>query len=184
MALIHARSTVNLKEDGVTYAVDEITTGSVTQDGLVPARALTVGSLSYHNNGTSWEKRRGNVEGTALASAVRNGTTFASPDIVAHNARGVIGFLNVTAVPGTITVNGRFQYKDPISGNYASAPSGGAPGFNDSVSVSTSVTALLVFQLGNHNSAFTMNVPRTFRFLVTHSGAGDFTYSVGYTLMN
>jgi hypothetical protein len=128
----------------------------------------------------------GNEEGIALPSAVRNAGgagSFASPDIIVQHARGIIGFLNVTAVPTIVTVNARIQYKDPASGVYITAVSG-TPGSLDAISASTAATGLFLFQIGNINAnAVSTGVSRTIRFLITHSAAGDFTYSVGYSLM-
>ena len=128
--------------------------------------------------------RRGNPEGVALASAVRNGGPFSSPDIMAFGARGIVGFLNITAVPTVVTVNARIQLRDPVSGNYIDAPDSTIGAAISPKTVNASVAGLYLFQLGNINANFTSSVVSgVMRILMTHSAAGDFTYSVGYSLM-
>ena len=57
--------------------------------------------LLYNNN--TWDRFRNNAEITLLESATRNSDT-ASPYQTNYNARGVVIYLNVTAVPGTDTI--------------------------------------------------------------------------------
>lgn len=136
----------------------------------VAAEALghlkAVGHNAFFNN-TSWDRVRGNVEGTALASAVRNATT-ASADITNYNGSQGIFFLNITAVPGVQTITLQLQAKDPVSGGYVTIASGGA----------LAVTGLTILSLG----IIAGILPRTFRVNIVHSGAGNFTYSVGYNI--
>lgn len=137
----------------------------------------------YLFNGTTFDRQRGNVEGTALASAARTGNTT-SADIINYNGRGIIAFLNVTAVPGVDTINARFQFKDPVSNVYIDSPLIGAVGAFNVQTVSTAAAGLFLFQCGQINNGFLSSImPRTFRILVTHSAASSFTYSVGYSIM-
>jgi len=75
----------------------------------------------YGFNDSSWDRWRNNTEATVLASATRT-SSGASSDQTNYNAKGVIIWINVTAVSGTfaageglkIRVNG----KDPTAGVY------------------------------------------------------------------
>jgi hypothetical protein len=129
--------------------------------------------------------QHGNSDGIALPSAVRNGGPFASNDIINEHGGTIICFLNVTAVPTIITINARIQLKDPASGVYIDAPGAVAGSARNFITVSTVNVGLFVFQLGNVSTDFiSSNVSRIMRVLVTHSGAGDFTYSVGYSIIH
>lgn len=140
-------------------------------------------AFNYLFNGTTFDRERGNEEGTALASAVRAVTTD-SADIINYNGRGVVGFLNVTAVPGVSSVNARFQIRDPASGTYVDAPRGVNDGIFSPQTVTTVATGIFLFQYGNpfDSSNVSNVVPRTFRIRVTQTGAGNFTYSVGFSI--
>lgn len=141
-------------------------------------------AFPYLFNGTTFDRQRGAIEGVALASAARAVTT-ASADIINYNGRSFVGFLNVTIVPGVDTINARVQFKDPISNGYIDSPLIGAVGAFNVQTVSTAATGLFLFQSGQINNGFlSSTLPRTFRILVTHSAAGNFTYSVGYSIMS
>lgn len=137
---------------------------SVAAESLGHLKA--VGHNSLFNN-TTWDRQRGNTEGTALASAVRNATT-ASVDFTNYNGSEGVFFLNITAVPGVQTITMQVQGKDPLSSNYITIVSGAAQ-------VATGISAIVL-------SPFNGVLPRTFRINIVHSGAGNFTYSVGYSL--
>lgn len=118
---------------------------------------------------------RGNTEGKILLSAVRNVTT-ASADLTNQNATGVIVYFNVTAVPGTDTVTLTIEGKDPVSYNYSALFT--AP----PVSVVTLPARYILYpgaSQGAPNMVLGLPLPRSWRIRVLHSGAGNFTYSVG-----
>jgi hypothetical protein len=103
-----------------------------------------------------------------LASAVRNASTN-SADITNYNGSNVLIILNITAVPGVDTITPKIQAKDPVSGSYVTLVTGTAQAANGAFF--TSLPAALLGCLS-----------RTWRVNITHSGAGNFTYSVGYTI--
>jgi len=121
-------------------------------------------------NGTSFDRQRGSNEFQILASAVRNATTV-SADFINYNGAVVTVFLNVTAVPGVDTINASVEVKDPVSGAYVTINTGGA-------------TAAIVTQLLQPGGGLSVKCTRTFRIKITHSGAGNFTYSVGCSIGN
>lgn len=126
-------------------------------------------AFPYLFNDTSFDRERGTVEGVALASAARTVTTN-SADIISYNGRMAAAIINITAVPGIETVILNIQGKDVASGNYYTIASSAA-------SAATGITLVT----STYNS-FTVFIPRIWRVNVTHSAAGSFTYSVGYTI--
>jgi hypothetical protein len=122
----------------------------------------------------------GNTEGTALDSQVRNATTV-SPTFANYSARGVVIYFNVSAVPGVDTVTLSLEGKDPVSLNFGTLFSGAA--------ISTVIQpARYVLYPGASGAGPTgvagIALPRTWRIRVTHSAGTNFTYSVGYSLIN
>jgi hypothetical protein len=132
-------------------------------------------------NGSTWDRVRNNAEFTILQSAVRSGTLY-SDDLVNYNAKGILLFFDITAVPGTDTVQLVVQVKDFASG-----------GYNDFlVGTAWSTTGRRTYLLypGAVNTSGDVDVvegsplPRTWRVAIIHSAATDFTYSVGGCYIN
>lgn len=131
-------------------------------------------------NGSTWDRQRANTLHTLLASAVRAATVNSS-DQVNYNARGLFIFFSVTVVPGVQTVTLTVTSKDSIAGTYEVLLTGGAE-----VGVCTRCYLLYPGAGAAANGIDVANafpVPRTWRVTVTHSGAGNFTYSVGAALI-
>lgn len=134
--------------------------------------------LLHNSNGNIWEQFRNNDELIIFPSAVRN-TSTTSEDFINHNARGVSIFINITAVPGVDTITPRLEWKDPASGVYINVATG------------TARAAAGLFILtsypgtgGTGGQDFSRQLVRTWRLVMVHSAATNFTYSVGasYTL--
>jgi len=70
-------------------------------------------------NETGWDRQRGNVELTIMASATRSAST-SSADIINYNHRGIILFLDITArtVGLSPLIRLKVEMKDPLSGSY------------------------------------------------------------------
>ena len=136
---------------------------------------ITTSRLHLYND-VAFDRQRNNVEATLLASAARTVTT-SSADQTNYNAKGIIVVFDVTAVPGTDTVQLKVQAKDPASGKYIDMVTGTAesavgtyvyavyPGIGDKGTI-----------LDNYEE---LPLPRTWRVQVVHSAATSFTYSVG-----
>lgn len=129
---------------------------------------------SFLYNEAAWERERGNVAGTLLASASRSATT-SSADQLLYSGRGVRVTVNVTVVPGVDTITPAIEVKDPISGTYTAVLTG-AP------LIATGLVTLRVGQgiTAAANLAAADLLARTWRVTVTHSAGTAFTYSVGY----
>lgn len=118
----------------------------------------------------------GTTSVVVLTSAARTTNTTSVDFALNHAGRGRFT-IDITAVPGgasTDTVTFSVQGKDAASGKYATLLSTAA--------VSAVSTVMLEMGQGvadSANAAANKMLPACFRLLVTHSGAGSFTYSVG-----
>lgn len=128
--------------------------------------------------GTYWDRVRGNVSGTLLASAARTATTSCA-DQVNYNGRGVRIYINTTSVTGAPSVVFTVEEKDPGSGTYTAILTSAAVTAAGHVvlTVYPGVTAAA-------NVAVSHPLPRTFRVTGTHANGDSITYSVGYALIN
>jgi hypothetical protein len=155
-----------------------------TVDGRALADALPSGDFGAITaaeqllfNATTWDRKRANVDATALASAVRSATTN-SADQVNFNGRGLIAVFDVTAVPGVQTVTLELQGRDVTSGLYYTILASAAI-----AAVSTTVLRIYPGTAAVANLAADHPLPRAWRARVVHSGAGNFTYSVGASVL-
>lgn len=120
-------------------------------------------------------------EVTVLASAVRAATNNTA-DQRNYNSKGILVVFDVTVVPTIDTVQLILQAKDPASGKYIDL-------FVDATQVAV-VTRSVIIRPGTGAAADGIDatrdysVPRTFRIRIVHVGVGNFTYSVGYSMLN
>lgn len=127
-------------------------------------------------------------EGTLLASAIRAADTNTADQTNSAKARGVMLILDVTSVTALQTLTLLLQVKDPVSGNYVSIATTGAIG---TTATAVGTYALAIHPgLGSLAAALTslfgtaLALPYTWRAQVDHSGAGNFTYSLGRVLLH
>ena len=148
------------------------------------AGGLSVIAWPLTFNETNFDRERGNVNVTALASAARTASTN-SADLVNYNGRGIHVYLDVTVNPGAAeTLQLLIQAKDALSGGYYNLLSDGAQAYggvagsrqaivyNGVAAASADVDAVAGFP-----------VPRTYRVRIVHSAAGSWTYSVGASVI-
>lgn len=143
----------------------------------VNERAILVQNRQNQFNGTTWERTRGNLDVTLLASAART-TTQTSADIVNYSGRGIKVTLDMTVV-GTGSVTLTINYKDPASGKYILLLAG--------VAVITNITSIYTIYPGlpvTANVSVNDILPRTFQIVVTANNANSATYSVGYSIID
>ena len=138
-------------------------------DGQSGNSALWASAFEMLYNGTNWDRKRGNTEGTLLASAARTASVN-SADVTIHNACKLAVFLNATVVSGTSpTLDVVVKAKDIVSGKYFT------------IGTFTQVTAIGSQALFIGSGADTKFATRTIRAECTIGGTTpSFTFSVGY----
>jgi hypothetical protein len=149
---------------------------SLVRDSAGSARLLGTGPLVF--NGTTFDRQRNNLEGTALTSAARTAATN-SADITNYNGRGILVTLDISAASGTGGLQIRIAVKDPVSGNYANLNA------LPTAVITISTTTYLLYPGATTGATQTTNgaLPRTFRISTAVGDASSYTYSVGYTII-
>lgn len=142
---------------------------------------------SYAFNGSTWDRQRGNTEGTLLPSATRT-TSLTSAVQTNHNARGVHLFLNVTANPG-----GAETLYVGIRAHNAVLGVSGAYMVTFLIPAATNGMFELQMYPGDVNIGFASGaiwgsfkpgaLPRSWVAGVGHSAGGNWTYSLDYSLI-
>lgn len=160
--------------DGNEYA------NSLPGDGdSASLQSLMAAARNQTYNGSTWDRQRGNVEGTLLASAARTATTT-SPTQTNYNARGVLVGISVTVV-GTGNLTPSIRATDPVSADAYVLLSGGPI-------TTTGRWGFLVYP-GAPTVAFGASgtvqsvglaLPRTWYVQVTHSDGSGWTYSLSF----
>ncbi len=137
---------------------------------------LILPAAGYLYNGATFDRQRGNVEGTALASAART-ATVTSADITNHNARALNLFIDVTAITDTPSVVFTVFAKDGLTGGIVTI-------ISSSAIVGTGFTWLRIGPGLGASSNIRANefLPRTFSVRATHADSDEITYSVSYSL--
>lgn len=125
-------------------------------------------------NGASWDRARGNVEATLLASAERTATT-SSADQTNYNGRGCVVVFDFTVetdagVSIVVTVEG----KDALSGKYYTLLTSAAL-----VAVGTTVLTVFPGAVAVANLVANALLPRVWRVTCTPADTKRATYSVG-----
>lgn len=148
---------------------------SAGADGIATRMVAAAGNIAY--NGATWDRQRGNTEGTLLASASRD-TQAISATQTNHNARGVILTLNVTVNPaGGRTLGIDVQIVDPVSTTGLTMVA-----FTASTANSQTVVVYPGVPVAATNQS-PWPLPRSWRVVVTPSDGAAWTYSLGYSLI-
>ena len=113
-------------------------------------------------------------------------TSYTGSDRFNYNGRGITGFLNVTSNPGgaeTLTL--ALQVKDELGGDgYITVATSGAIAVFGAGAASTGVEVIQVYPGAVETAALTgwttqaIKVPRSYRWLVTHSASGAWSYTL------
>ena len=144
-----------------------------TADALGAAvDAMIAAACGFHYNGTNFDRSRGNVASTLLASAART-ATVSSADQTFYNQRGVRVSIDVSLAAAGVSIVPAIQVKDPVSGVYTAVLTGAAivaAGHVEMV-VYPGITAAA-------SLAAAMAMARTWRVTMTHATADSATYSV------
>lgn len=133
-------------------------------------------AASLQFNGSSYERQRGNTEGALLASSVR-ATDTNSANQTNYNARGVLIYINVSAVAAGETVTPKLYLRDTTS-------SADFLIWTGSVIDVTGLKAYL-FYPGTVSTRYTQAVDiaisRSWYLTMDHSASGNWTYSASYS---
>jgi len=169
-----SRTTGSTLADGFSNASVPLPTGITSSGG---AAVVSNRVLQMMFNGTSWDRERGNMDGTAFASAARTATPTPF-DAVNYNARGLHLVIDVTAVAATPSVVFTLQGQDVVSGKFYTILASAAI-------TGTGTTVLRVYPglTAAANLVASDILPRTWRVIATHGDADSITYSVGYSLI-
>ena len=121
-------------------------------------------------NEITWDRKRGNTQGIALASAAQT-ASLNSADITIYNGAKLAVYLDVTAASGTSpTLDVTVKAKDPASGKYF---------LLGTFTQKTGVTSDVLFIGNGAGSTF---ATRTIRVEAVIGGTTpSFTFSVGYS---
>jgi hypothetical protein len=163
----------------------ELPAAAATADGASDPTAPAVDGRASLYNGSTWDRERGNTEGTALSSAARTGTT-SSADLVNYNCRGVIVWLDITANSGSGQLTVLIQGKDGTGNYYNLNGAGTAVAATNSkfghecYPGSTTAGVATSLRILERTSAA---LPRSWRVTVSHSSGVSWTYSVTYSLI-
>jgi len=156
-------------------------TGSLANDGLVPIG--NVASLPELFNGATWDKQRNNLESALVALGTRT-SSFYSPTLTNHNAKGIMFFINVTAISGT-TPGLTLTFNHINSVNGASIVFGGMPNitatglYNFTIYPNSMITAAEGY-LGN----LIMPLSRQLSLSCNITGTTpSITFAIDYTLL-
>jgi len=147
-----------------------------TPEGDAP---IVLYTYPYLFNGNKWDRQRSNTEGTAMADGTRNSSS-GSATWTNYNARGIMLFFEITAAPGGgDQIEVRLQAVRPDGTIFGNLLKSGwltatgkytlqvGPGVGDSA--------------GELTACNDVQLPRSWRVWVEHSGTGDFTYSAQYS---
>ena len=180
---LHRESSINFANvrgfTGGNVAADAVT--HVSNPLLPGGGTYPLGTAGFLFNGSTWDRKRGNTEGTAVSGGAYT-TTAVGADITNHNARGVLLHMDLTAAGGVSGVTIAIQAKDPASNKYQTI-------FVDSSArTATGSYRYLVYpgasaSLGSYNATSAGAVPRTWRVIVTNTDGSSYTFSVGYQLI-
>ena len=122
---------------------------------------------------------------TLLASKARTATVQSEDRIAGPDQRGVMLVLDITDAPAaadTLTVS--IQAKDPASGKYvtvtafAASKKGEELEAGATLAFTLSSAAAETAAIGNHEVQ-ALPLPSRWRAVVTHSAAGEWTYTLG-----
>jgi hypothetical protein len=153
----------------------KLVTLNALADNTSNPTAPLIGVAEELYNGTTWDRKRGNLQGTLYASQTRTANPEAT-DQINHNGRGIHVILNVTGITGTPSIVLKIEGKS-ASGIYYTLLEGAAI-----TAAGTHVYKIMPWATPVANEAAADLLPRTWRITVTHTNADSITYSVDYAI--
>lgn len=145
--------------------------------------ALGLGYLYNPGPDGTWQRVRNNVQFTIASVVARTTTLTVNNPYVNYNARGVCFYINVTANPGAQTLTPSIEALDsPISSTPATIATFATIGGNLARYYMVYPGAVESIAIGNLEVQG-VALPRYWRFTMTHSGAGAWSYTVSANLI-
>ena len=156
---------------------------SAAADGMSNPTTINIESFGLVWNGATWDRARGNIDGTAISQAVRTAVTVEGSDIINYEHRGAHVVMHYSL--GTANLVLRIQGKDEASDTY----------YNLLTTASISVTSSPAFIIYPSISAGGATapagggqrsdvLPRTWRVTVVGSGtSATANYGVGFSMI-
>lgn len=167
--------------------IDQTTPGTTNQvstefpdaaalaDGAANPATPIVGAAEQLFNGTTWDRKRNNLQGTLLASLART-ATVSTADQVNYNGKGIHIILDVTALADTPSIVLKIEGKS-ASGIYYTLLEGAAV-----TGTGTNIYKVMPWATPAANVAAADLLPRTWRVTMTHADTDSITYSVDYAI--
>lgn len=174
--ILKADSAANPNLRVAIYAgANGISASTSNADGLSNSANSLIGiDYGFISNGTTWDRRRNNIDVVFLTSASRN-TTQGPTNITTYNARAIYFWVVCTAGTGTVTF--KIDAIDPASGNASNLLTGTAV-----TNPSTNIYKVGVGLTAAANSVANEYLTRTVAITLTSNGTA-LTYSAGYSLI-
>ena len=122
------------------------------------------------------------IVGAILLAPVSN-NSLVPPNPMVPDASGLVAYLNVTAVPGTDTVQLVLEEQDPVSLVWSTVAATTATAVTGMVrlKIKPSITAVAATTTGVTVQDV---LPAIWRIRVVHSAGSNFTYSLGLVVYN
>jgi hypothetical protein len=167
-----------------THYADAITTANVQSVGDDGGTGILQQTASHVFNGTTYDRQRGNTEITGLASAART-TDTNSAALTNYNGKGLAVLLDVTTNPGSAeTLQLIIQGQDAESTTWYDLTSDAAQTFGGGAGTRVHhVYPGIGSAAAGIDAATSVLLPRTYRVRVVHSAEGEWTYSVGVSVV-
>ena len=171
--------TLALTAAGAVEISSEMPAAAALADGAANPTSPIVGAGNLHFNATTWDRTRGNVELTLLASSARTAEAN-SADQVSYNHTGLIIVVDASVDGAAASITPTLEIKDSISGNYFTIWTAAVP-------IADVVTRAYLFTPGGEGGSYTeavnLRIGRTWRFTMTVADADSITYSASAVLL-
>lgn len=151
---------------------------AVLDDGTVNPTAPFIATAPHAFNGVTWDRWRNNLAQVLRPRAIY--TTSYNVQQCNHNAKGVILYLDITAVPGVQTLTVTIYDVLPDGVNVAAILLSAAL---STVGIRTYVVYPEVITTGIYTQTVQSPLTRDWYLQVAHSGSGNWTYMLGTHLL-
>ena len=162
---------------GDLQVLTDLKKGPLNADGLAveTANVLKAAGFGYLFNGTTWDRKRNNLEEVTLLGSAERTASLATATQTNYNARGVMLILDVSAITDTPSIQVVVQVMPILCGDYEAVLRGGQV---TTVSLNSYVVYPGAIAEGDVVKAASLPLPRRWRVTVSHADADPITYSL------